>query len=69
MKKILAIAIISMMATSAFAKSHDQGSTAVPGMNVGTETVAAAHTLGSSKGNRPADKGPKNSPAVAKAGR
>lgn len=69
MKKILAIAIISMMATSAFAKSHDQGSTTVPGMNVGTVTVAASHTLGGSKGNRPADKGPTNSPAVTNAGR
>ncbi len=33
-------------ATGAFAKSHDQGQTAVPGENVKTETVAPAHTLG-----------------------
>jgi hypothetical protein len=56
-------------ATGAFAKSHDQGQTAVPGMDVGTETVGPAQTLGTAKGNRPADKGPKDSPAVANAGR
>ena len=56
-------------ATGAFAKAHDQGQTAVPGMNVGTETVAAAQSLGGIKGNRPADKGPMGSPAVVKAGR
>lgn len=69
MKKILAITIISMVATSAFAKGHDQSATAVPGMDTGTETVAASHTLGGAKGNRPADKGPTNSPAIENAGR
>ena len=69
MKTILAISIMSMVATSAFAKGHDQGSTAVPGENVGTETVAASQALGGIKGNRPDDKGPTNSPAVTKAGR
>lgn len=69
MKTILAISILGMMATSAFAKGHDQGSTAVPGMDVGKETVAASQSLGGAKGNRPADKGPTDSPAVMNAGR
>lgn len=69
MKKLLAVTILSALATSAFAKAHDQGSTAVPGMNTGTETVAASQSLGSIKGNRPADKGPTDSPAVENAGR
>lgn len=69
MKKLLAASVMSMLATSAFAKGHDQGSTTVPGINVGTETVAASQSLGGSKGNRPADKGPTNSPAVTNAGR
>lgn len=69
MKTILAISILSMVATSAFAKGHDQGSTAVPGIDVGTETVAASQSLGGIKGNRPDDKGPTDSPAVTNAGR
>ena len=69
MRTILAISILTMVATGAFAKGHDQGSTAVPGMNVGTETVAASQSLGGIKGNRPDDKGPTNSPAVINAGR
>jgi hypothetical protein len=69
MKTILAVTIMSVLATGAFAKGHNQGATAVPGMDTGTETVAGAHTLGSAKGNRPADKGPSDSPAVANAGR
>lgn len=69
MKSIIAITLLSVVATGALAKGHDQGSSAVPGMDTGIETVAAAHTLGNTKGNRPADKGPTNSPAVANAGR
>lgn len=69
MNKLLAIAIMSIVASGAFAKGHDQGSTAVPGMDTGTETVAASHTLGGKKGNRPDDKGPTDSPAVINAGR
>ena len=68
--KLLAVTAAFCLASGgAFAKAHDQGQTATPGENVGTETVAGAHTLGSGRGNRPADKGPKDSPAVAKAGR
>ncbi len=59
----------TLTAGGAFAKAHDQGQTAVPGANVGTETVATSHRLGELKGNRPADKGPKDSPAVDNAGR
>ena len=69
MKTIVVISIMSIAATGVFAKSHDQGSTAVPGENVGAETVAASQTLGSKKGNRPDDKGPTNSPAIVNAGR
>ena len=65
---ILAAAMF-LTANGAFAKAHDQGQTEVPGKSVGTETVAAAQTLGGARGNRPADKGPSNSPAVNKAGR
>lgn len=68
-KTILTAVAISAMASGAFAKGHAQGTTDVPGASVGTETVAAAHTLGSAKGNRPADKGPTKSNAVGKAGR
>ena len=59
----------TLTAGGAFAKAHDQGQTAVPGKDVGTETVGPAQSLGSIKGNRPADKGPKSSPAVTNAGR
>ena len=38
-------------ATGAFAKAHDQGSTAVPGEDVKTETVAPAQTLGERLGD------------------
>ena len=69
MKTIIAVTILSVVATGAFAKGHNQGATAVPGMDTGTETVAASQTLGSKKGNRPDDKGPTNSPAIANAGR
>jgi hypothetical protein len=69
MQKIFAATLISLLTTGAFAKGHDQGSTEVPGMNTGTETVAASQSLGGLKGNRPADKGPTDSPAVANAGR
>jgi hypothetical protein len=69
MRTILAISILSLVATGAFAKGHDQGSTAVPGEDVGTETVAASQSLGGIKGNRPDDKGPTDSPAVTNAGR
>ena len=36
----------ALIAGGAFAKAHDQGSTAVPGENVQEETVAPAQTLG-----------------------
>ena len=56
-------------ATGAFAKAHDQGQTTVPGMNVGTETVGPAQSLGGIKGQRPVGKGPSGSPAIENAGR
>lgn len=70
-RMIVASATVLIMAAGmAAAKGHDQGSTDVPGMDVGGSTVAAAHTLGGAKGNRPEDKGPKaNSPATSNAGR
>ena len=62
--------VLIMEAGMAAAKGHDQGSTDVPGMDVGGSTVAAAHTLGGAKGNRPKGKGPlASSPAKSKAGR
>lgn len=63
-KAFLTTVVISTLATGAFAKGHDQGQTEVPGESVKTETVAAAHTLGGGKGNRPNDKGPTKSQAV-----
>lgn len=57
------------LAGGAFAKAHDQGQRDVPGTDVGATTVSSAQTLGGSQGKRPADKGPKDSPAVTKAGR
>ena len=70
MKSMTILAIsASLMAGGAIAKGHDQGQTEVPGASVGSETVAAAHTLGGARGNRPADKGPTKSRAVDKAGR
>jgi hypothetical protein len=59
----------TLVAGGAFAKAHDQGQRDVPGTDVGSTTVTAAQTLGGSQGNRPADKGPKDSPATIKAGR
>lgn len=56
-------------ATGAFAKAHNQGNTAVPGENVGTETVTTSQALGGLKGNRPDGKGPQDSPAITNAGR
>ncbi len=69
MKTILAVSIMCIVSTGAFAKGHNQSGTAVPGMNVGSETVAASQSLGGIKGNRPDDKGPTNSPAITNAGR
>ena len=70
MKSITILAIsATLMAGGAMAKGHDQGQTEVPGASVGTETVAAAHTLGGAKGNRPEGKGPTKSSAAGKAGR
>ncbi len=70
-RTIVTSTVIIMIASgSAIAKGHDQGSTEIPGMDVGATTVSAAHTLGSAKGNRPEGKGPAaNSPAKANAGR
>ncbi len=52
---VLTGAALSLALTGgiAFAKAHDQGSTADPGENVKTETVGPAQTLGAGKGNRP----------------
>ncbi len=63
MKTVLSAIAISALATGAIANAHDQGQTAVPGQSVKSETVAGAHTLGGSQGNRPADKGPNKSQA------
>jgi hypothetical protein len=56
----------TLIAGSAFAKAHDQGSGGKNGnagfTDVG-QTVAAAQSLGGAKGNRPADKGPMNGAA------
>lgn len=69
MQKFFTVAILSLLATGAFAKGHNQGSTEVPGADTGTETVATSQALGGIKGNRPDDKGPTNSPAIVNAGR
>ncbi len=63
--------ILLIAASAASAKGHSQGNTAIPGADdVGSVTVASAHTLGSAKGNRPEGKGPKaNNPAPKNAGR
>ena len=60
MTKLATIAATGLMLASgtAFAKGHNQSNTEVPGENAGAETAAAAQTLGSAKGNRPADKAP-----------
>lgn len=68
-KILMTTAAVCLAATGAFAKAHDQGQTNVPGQNVGAETVGPAQTLGGARGNRPADKGPTNNPAVGNAGR
>ena len=47
----------SLGATQVMAKAHDQGQTATPGDNVGTQTVGPAQTLGGSQGQ---GKGPVN---------
>ena len=67
----LTATVICLSAPAAFAKAHDQGSTAVPGADdVGSVTVTNAQALGAAKGNRPDDKGPSaNNPAAGKAGR
>lgn len=55
---ITAIAALTLGATGAMAKGHSQNNTEVPGKNVKAETVTSAQGLGSTRGNRPADKGP-----------
>ena len=57
--KLLTMTVL-LVATASFAsaKGHNQSATAVPGMDVGQETVKAAQTLGSAKGQRPDDKAP-----------
>ena len=47
----LALSVGLVPATGAFAKAHDQGQTAQPGSNVGTQTVGPAQGLGSALGN------------------
>ena len=51
--KTLTVALFSIAATGAFAKGHDQsqGADGTPGANAGSETVAAAQTLGATLGN------------------
>ena len=46
-------AFILVTATGAFAKGHDQsqGADGTPGANAGSETAAAAQTLGATLGN------------------
>jgi hypothetical protein len=47
----LAAILAATAATSAFAKAHDQGQTAVPGEDVKVETVTPAQTLGERLGD------------------
>ena len=65
----LGTVLAAAIATGALAKAHNQGNTAVPGENVGAETVTTSQALGGLKGKRPADKGPSASPAIENAGR
>ena len=65
----LGAALAAVAATGAVAKGHNQGNTAVPGENVGAETVTTSQALGGIKGKRPAGKGPSESPAIENAGR
>ena len=65
----LGAALAAVAATGALAKAHNQGNTAVPGENVGAETVTTSQALGGLKGKRPSDKGPSESPAIGNAGR
>ena len=64
----IASLVAATLATGAFAKGHNQADTAVPGQDAGA-TSAAAQTLGSAKGNRPADKTPMSPGKSASAGR
>lgn len=68
---VIAATALTVAASGAFAKGHDQGSTDVPGAeDVGTTTVTSAQALGGLKGNRPEGKGPSaTNPASANAGR
>ena len=65
----LGAALAAVAATGALAKAHNQANTAVPGANVGAETVTTSQALGGIKGKRPAGKGPSESPAIENAGR
>ena len=51
--KTLTAALFTIAATGAFAKGHDQsqGFDGTPGANAGSETAAAAQTLGAALGN------------------
>ena len=51
--KTFTAALFTIAATSAFAKGHDQsqGADGTPGTNAGSETAAAAQTLGAALGN------------------
>ena len=64
-KFAVALFVTGLAAPMAFAKGHDQGQSDQPGENVKSETVAASHTLGMARGNRPEDKGPNRSRAVS----
>jgi hypothetical protein len=63
---MMSAAVVILTTTVSFAKGHDQGQTEQPGDNVKSETVAPAHTLGGTRGNRPEDKGPSKSRATSK---
>lgn len=57
-KTITAAALLSLAASGALAKAHDQGGSPVPGQDVKSETVTPAQSLGGLLGKRPDDKGP-----------
>ena len=65
---VVASIVAATLATGAFAKGHNQADTEVPGQDAGA-TSSAAQTLGSAKGNRPADKAPTSPGKSASAGR
>lgn len=57
-RMIFAAAVTVILSSGAFAKGHDQRSSAFPGEDVCTETVTVAQLLGGILGERPDDAGP-----------